>query len=162
MAACAVHGRVLLPRSSGLPVGLPRTVVVTPTSSGRPAGVDGLAASVRGGSSDGERVSVDLAVGVATSVGGTEVEPVGGETSPAGRTAVVEVAPWCSRSCSSTSPGVIGAGRDTLTSRATLSIAASTPNTTKAVVTIQVPVIRSTDPMTRVCDRSLRAGVKPP
>ncbi len=137
---------------------------------GGPPGVLDVVVSGRGGSIVGEPVVgpvgepavgpvVDRVGGdvIGSPVGGSDVEPAGSGTVPI----VVGVLSCCSRSCSSTSPGVIGAGRATLTSRATRSTAALTPNTIKAVVTTQVTEIRSTGPMKQVCDRLLPLGVKP-
>jgi hypothetical protein len=127
-----------------------------------PPGVPGPVTSGRGVSIGGVRVGdpvVGLVEGdvVGSLVDGSDREPPG-----SGRVLVVVDVPSCRfRSCSPTSPGVIGAGRATLTSLATRSTAALTPSTIKAVVTTQVTEIRSAGPMMQVCDRPLRPGVKP-
>ena len=167
------------PRSSGRPAEPRGTVVVVPTSTGGPPGAPGRVTSGRGGSivergvgdpvegdvvdrdggdvvdrDGGDVVDRDGGDVIGSLVGGSDGEPAG-----SGRVlVVVGVLSCCSRSCSSTSPGVIGAGRATLTSRATRSTAALTPSTIRTVVTTQVTEIRSAGPMMQVCDRLLPRG----
>ena len=145
-------------------------------STGGPPGVLRLVTSGRGGSIVGGPAGDpvvgsgegDVAGGPAGALGSGEGDLVGslvdvsdGEPVDSGRVpVVVDLLSCCSRSCSSTSPGVIGAGRATLTSRATRSTAALTPSTISAVVTTQVSEIRSAGPMLQVCDRLLPLGVK--
>jgi hypothetical protein len=162
MAGHAVHGRGGSSRSSG-PPGEPRgTVVVVPTSIGGPPGALGLVTSGCGGSLFGGSIG-DPVVGpvVGPVEGDVGVDVVGSLVDRESAPVVVGAVPCCSRSCSSTSLGVIGVGRAMLTSRATRSTAALTPSTIRAVVTTQVPAILRTGPMTRVCDRLIGPRVKP-
>ena len=48
-----------------------------------------------------------------------------------------------------------------VTSRATRSIAASTPTTIRAVAATHMPTMRTIAPMPRVCDRAPCSEVKP-
>ena len=164
MAGRDVHGRGTPTDDSGsseppragvvASLGSPSWVVVRVASGPRGELVGGAGCVAGGGAGGGEGGRV----GGGATVGGGVVAGAAGSTTRV----VVDVAPrWRVRSCESTSAGVMGAGRATLTSLATRSIAASTPATISAVVTAQVPAIRITGPMAPVCDRATRPGVKP-
>lgn len=173
MAGCAAQGRIGSTRPSGAFGELTSTVVVPPSvadlpgSSGR--GGSGRCTPLVGG---GPVVPVVLgrcagdvdgtAAGLAeVLVGELDATGIVGVTGTMlGSASGVVLVDRSSRRAT-TSFAVIGAGRATLTSRATCPMAASTPRTTTAVATTHVPIERTNGPMSRVCDRSGPAGVKP-